>query len=419
MRNAYQEDTEISVNKVKKKHVISMLIWLCIMIFVFVQVCNLVLYTFGKKEKEKMWLYNITSGVINFFFNNKLSNVTENYNLKVAGLGDIYFTSNTIKSAKTGDTYDFTEGTSNIQELLKNYDLVTASLVTPIADSAKGYSLKDVYNAPSSVVDLLKNLNVSVVLAATSHALDKNESGISDTIKNLQSADISYTGISNEDNKPLIIDKNNIKVGLLSYAMYSNVKVQNDKAYLVSIYSEEKLDNDMAYLKENNVDFVIAYLNNENEQSEAPDSNQIRATENMFNKGVNVVLGSGSMVVQDEVRDEINIDNKPREIYAIYSLGDLFGSYEEDNNLLSVIANFEINKEVIKDKKGNIKESNTSIVVKTPVRIYTSVDKNYNKELYIVDDEIEKNNSGKSNLSKAEYEKMVDLNRRITILFEE
>ena len=419
MRNAYQEDTEISVNKVKKKHVISMIIWLCIMIFVFVQVCNLVLYTFGKKEKEKMWLYNITSGVINFFFNNKLSNVTENYNLKVAGLGDIYFTSSTIKSAKTGDTYDFTEGTSNIQELLKNYDLVTASLVTPISDSVKGYSLKDVYNAPSSVVDLLKNLNVSVVLAATSHALDKNESAISDTIKNLQSADISYTGISNEDNKPLIIDKNNIKVGLLSYAMYSNVEVPKDKTYLVSIYSEEKLDNDMAYLKENNVDFVIAYLNNENEQSEAPDSDQIRATENMFNKGVNVVLGSGSMVVQDEVRDEINIYNKPREIYTIYSLGDLFGSYEEDNNLLSVIANFEINKEVIKDKKGNIKESNTSIVVKTPVRIYTSVDKNYNKELYIVDDEIEKNNNGKSNLSKAEYEKMVDLNRRITILFEE
>ena len=48
-------------NKVTQKDLIKMFVWLAICIFVISQVFSLVSYTLGKKDKSKMWLYNINA----------------------------------------------------------------------------------------------------------------------------------------------------------------------------------------------------------------------------------------------------------------------------------------------------------------------------------------------------------------------
>ena len=86
-------------------------------------------------------------------------------------------------------------------------------------------------------------------------------------------------------------------------------------------------------------DYIIAYLNDPNEDSLLTSGEQKQNVELLFNNGVNVVLGTGSMVVQGQVEDQVQVnDEKTNHIYSIYSLGDFFGIYASDDNRSSVIA---------------------------------------------------------------------------------
>ena len=85
------------VNTITKKNIIWMFIWLLITVFIIYQLYTLIMYTLGKKEKEDMWLYNAVNGVIKTVSGFKdIKDTTENYTVKFAGIGDIYFTANTL-----------------------------------------------------------------------------------------------------------------------------------------------------------------------------------------------------------------------------------------------------------------------------------------------------------------------------------
>ena len=77
-----------------------------------------------------------------------------------------------LNGAKTSDGYDFSTGTESVKEVLSKYDLVTASLSTPVAGKSLGYSTVKEYNAPNEILTFLKDLNVSVLATATTNAMD-------------------------------------------------------------------------------------------------------------------------------------------------------------------------------------------------------------------------------------------------------
>lgn len=420
MENNYNKKSK-KVNKLKRKHIISMIIWLVITVFVIYQVYRLLMYTLGKVEKEDMWLYNGVNSVVDIFFDNSNKEIQEEHTLKFAGLGDVYLTNTMIKSGKEGTTYNFSEGTDKIKEKLENFDVVVASLSTPVADKSLGYSNKSIYNAPVELLDTLKELKVTAVATATDHSMDKNEKGILSTIDTLKNAGIDQVGMNSTEqrNNPLVISKNEINIGLLSYATTSNVKISQDKTYLINILNEEDVKKDIEYLKSKNVDYTIAYLNDPNSDSLITSGKQKQNVEMLFENGVNVVLGTGSMVVQGQVEDKIQIDeNTANHIYSIYSLGDFFGIYTTDDNKSSVIANIEFTKNIKKNKKGEIKETVVSMNIKTPIFIWTSLSKNNIKTMYVMNDVINEYNAGNSDLSSKEYEKIVDANERLKDLFE-
>lgn len=403
-------------NKVTKKDLIKMFIWLAICIFVIFEVFSLISYTLGKKDKEKMWLYNVVNS-ITYNFKNKVDSLgqKEEYSVKFAGLGDIYFNSNTLKGAKSNSGYNFTSGMKDsIVEKLKEYDIVVASLNTPIADSALGFSTRDTYNTPIQLLDSLKELNISVVATATSHIFDKSSKGITSTIKNLEEKDIKQVGISDETrNNPVILDKNNIKIGLLSYTTFSQVKLSNTNSYMLNVFDEEDLKKDIEYLKSNNVDVIVSYLNVPNENNTMVNSEQKKIIEKLFESGVNVVLGTGSMVVQEST-EELTENNH---LYAIYSLGDFIGTASNEENALSVIANIEFKKEITKDKSGNIKKTKVNIEVGKPIGIWTIMDNKYSRKVYLLKDEMENYNSNTSSVSTKEYKKMQNASNRIDTIF--
>lgn len=411
------KNNKVKKNKTTKKDVVKMLIWLCVCIFVFVEVCSLVSYTLGKKDKEKMWLYNLVNNVT-YAFKEKSESLgeKEEFSVKFAALGDIYYNANTLKGAKISSGYDFLDGTEKIKEKLSEYDLVVASLNTPVADSTLGFSTKDTYNAPESLLSALKELNISAVATATSHIFDKSSKGVVSTLENLEEADIKQVGISEDSrNTPVILTKNNITIGLLSYTTYSNVKLTDANSYMLNIFDEEELKQDINYLKQENVDVIISYLNVPNENNTLVNSDQKKITEKLFDAGVNVVLGTGSMVVQEST-EELTENSH---IYAIYSLGDFIGTALSEENALGVIANMEFKKEIIKNKKGEIKKESFSIEVGKPIGIWTTLDNKYSRQIYLLNEEIENYDNGNSKVSAKEYKKMKSAKERMEEIFKD
>lgn len=376
--NSENIKNEKNINNVKEKSIIKLLVWIIIAVFMIFQVIQLVNYTLGNIEKEDAMLYNTVDKFISSFLPKLNATTEENYNLNLAALGDIYITQNVLNGSKTSNSYDFVTGTEEVQEKLKSFDIVLASLSTPV--SSKGsYTSGSKYSAPEELLDLIKKLNISTVATASYHSFDKGENGIKDTISLLQKNNINQVGISgNEDgNNPIIINKNNIVVGVLSYTTSSNESLIKNKEYLLNVIDEEKVKKDVKYLNDNNVDFIIAYLNVKNENVELPNSKQKSYTEILFNSGVNIVIGTGSRVIQEQQEDLININNKNNHVYVAYSLGDFIGSYEKEENRENLIANFEFSKKIVKNKKGELIEEVVNMKVNEPIKVKVDVSKSY------------------------------------------
>lgn len=309
----YETDDENSNEKGKIKRIITIIVLLIIMIFIYFQIFQIFQYTFGKIDKEKLWLYNSFGSVINIFKDKTPNTTTEDFSLKFAALGDVYGTANIISGAKTTSGYDFSTGMDKVKEVLSKYDVVSASLETPVADKTLGYTSKTLYNTPVEILDMLKNLNVSVLATATKHSMDKGEKGITQTITNIKSKEMQQVGISSEIRKdPVVVTKNGINIGVLSYATSSNVKIPLKKEYLLNILDEDVLKKDIEFLKNKNVDFIVSYLNIPNEDSIMTDSLQKSNVETLFENGVDIVLGGGSMVVQEGTEDQIEINRKTK-----------------------------------------------------------------------------------------------------------
>ena len=250
------------------KQKIWLVIWIIIFLFICFEVLKLVNYTLGKEEKENMWLYNSVDSVVQKVIKKKKGSVEEK-TLTLAALGDVYLTPNMLNGAKTSDGYDFSTGTESVKEVLSKYDLVTASLSTPVAGKSLGYSTVKEYNAPNEILTFLKDLNVSVLATATTNAMDKSITGINNTIDNIKEVELEQTGLgSAERSKPVIVTKNDIKVGILSYATSSSVKIAKGNESYLNLLDDDNIKEDMEYLKSNNVDFIVSYLNTPNTDPE-------------------------------------------------------------------------------------------------------------------------------------------------------
>jgi hypothetical protein len=263
-------------------------------------------------------------------------------------------------------------------------------------------------------------MNVSVVATATYHIIDKSEKGITQTLESLKDKKISQIGISGKTrNDPLVITKNDITLGILSYTTDTSNEISSSKDYLVNVLDEKDLKKDVEYLKSKNVDYIIAYLNVYDKAGGGiTSSDQKEKVELLFNNGVNVVLGTGSAIVQDKEEDQIDLNNEKSHVYTIYSLGDILGGCETDDSQTSVIANIEFTKTITKNKKGESTNTEKDMLVKTPIGVWTKITTAYKKEMYLIDDEIQAYSNNKSELTAKEYTKIKTAYEKIKQLYE-
>ena len=232
------------------------------------------------------------------------------------------------------DTYFFKDCFSLVKPILEDADFTIGNLESTISENhpymGKASKFNGGYNCNSPVefLDAVKYAGFNVLVAANNHNLDAQKQGHFDTIRHIEEYGFNYTGIYKDENQQryLILEKNGIKIGVLSYyTEHNGIKhdfSKDDIAILFNKYSKLKAESDVKELKNKGVDFILAYIHWGRERVHKTTPYQQKTARELAESGIDYILGSHPHALQPY--DEIIIGE--RVVPVIYSLGNFLSS---------------------------------------------------------------------------------------------
>ena len=277
---------------------------------------------------------------MDFNFSNNENKISEAKNLKIEeskkedksqvkilAMGDMIFHQPIVKNYRSNDSYDFTPIFNNISSDINEADLAIANFEGSVNSNRKlsGFPL---FNFPKETIYSLKNSGFDLLSTANNHALDTGLDGIAETISHINESGMKNFGTLKEDgDKGIIVEKNGIKIGLISFTDTLNGmdSLMRGKEYSVNTFSQD-VKGDVEKLKEKS-DIVIVYPHWGNEYQLVPNERQIFLKEVLQESGADIILGSHPHVLQRyEVEDKNN-----KKYFTIYSMGNALSNQRVEN----------------------------------------------------------------------------------------
>ncbi len=238
-------------------------------------------------------------------------------------MGDIMGHQSQINSAfdSISQTYNYDEVFKDVSPVFKSVDFAIANLEVTLA--GKPYRGYPRFSSPDELAVACKNSGINILATANNHSCDRGTKGILRTIKVLDSINIKHTGIfssfeDREKNNLLIINKNNIKVGILNYT-YGTNGIEVKKPTIVNISSTSLIASDLQKYKKENLDKLIVVIHWGTEYRTSPNEKQIKLAKFMFENGVDIIIGSHPHVLQK--MEYIPAEEDTKEKLIAYSLG--------------------------------------------------------------------------------------------------
>ncbi len=109
-----------------------------------------------------------------------------------------------------------------VSELFNRDDITIANLECPLTTTGGGAmkEKKYVFKAAPENAGFLKSAGFDALMLANNHTLDYQSDGLSDTMNALRDAGLLYAGAgyTGNDIKPCFIEKNGLRIGILSYS---------------------------------------------------------------------------------------------------------------------------------------------------------------------------------------------------------
>lgn len=280
------------------------------------------------------------SYTMDFNFSNNENKISESKNLKIEdrkkedksqvkilAMGDMIFHQPIVKNYRNNDSYDFTPIFHNISSDINEADLAIANFEGSVNSNRKlsGFPL---FNFPKETIYSLKNVGFDLLSTANNHALDTGLDGIAETISHINESGMKNFGTLAEDgDKGIIVEKNGIKIGLISFTDTLNGmdSLMRGKEYSVNTFAQD-VKSDIQNLKDNS-DIVIVYPHWGNEYQLVPNERQIFLKEMLQESGADIILGSHPHVLQRyEVEDKNN-----KKYFTIYSMGNALSNQRVEN----------------------------------------------------------------------------------------
>ena len=220
--------------------------------------------------------------------------------MSLIAVGDILIHESVYKDAynKETDSYDFHYMFTDIEPIIKQYDLKFCNQESAIGGKTLGISGYPSFNSPDEIGDELVNLGFNLISLANNHTLDRGEDAALYSNSYWKSKGVitagSYSSME-ERNQVNVYEQNGIKYAFLAYTVSSNAKVRKD--YLLNIYSADKAKSDIDAIKDQ-VDVIIVSMHWGREDTNTPTESQKQIAEYLSSLGVNIVIGHHPHVVQ-------------------------------------------------------------------------------------------------------------------------
>ena len=271
--------------------------------------------------------------------------------MSLIAVGDVLIHESVYLDAKKNDgTYNFHHMFTDIEPIIKKYDLRYCNMESTIGGRALGISGYPSFNSPDEIGDELVSLGFNLISLANNHALDKGESAVLYSNSYWKTKDVITAGAYSsyeEQNETKVYEQNGIKYAFLSYTTSSNR--YPSKGYLINMYSDAQAKKDIEAVKDK-VDVIIVAMHWGSEYTKTPTYEETRIAGYLSGLGVNLIIGAHPHVVQPVkyVGDTL----------VIYSLGNFI------SNQLSIASNYAydtnpgiglmVGMDIVVDKDGKV-----------------------------------------------------------------
>lgn len=293
--------------------------------------------------------------------NNKDDEVIEkDKSVRFMAVGDNLIHGAIYHSCYSNNSYNFDYTFENIKEDIKNADIAYINQETILGGKALGLSHYPMFNSPEEVAESINKYGFDWVNMATNHTLDKGEVGVLNAINTFRKyPNITTTGAhdSLKDSEKLkVIERNGIKVGVLSYTYGTNgITVPSGKDYLVDLIDKDKIANDISKLKKVS-DVIVVNMHWGAEDNFIQNEEQEELAQFLADQGVLVVIGMHPHVIQPAEYINGKDGNKT---LVYYSLGNYISAQDDKRNMIGAMAKWDI----IKDgKTGKYRVDNAQFI---------------------------------------------------------
>lgn len=242
--------------------------------------------------------------------------------LSLIAVGDILIHDSVYKDAynKETDTYDFSHMFTEIEPIIKNYDLKFCNQESIIGGKIIGISGYPRFNSPDEIGDELVDLGFNLISLANNHTLDKGEDAVLYSNSYWKSKQVvtagSYSNMEDR-NKINVYESNGVKYAFLAYVATAVNGGVPKKPYLLNVYSEETVKSDIEAVQDK-VDVIIVSMHWGVEDKNKPNDRQRSIAKYLSSLGVDIILGHHPHVVQPVEY----IDNT----IVVYSLGNFISN---------------------------------------------------------------------------------------------
>ena len=228
---------------------------------------------------------------------------------------------------------------ANVADVFQKADFGFVNLETPVSPSHSRGSKPFQFDAPVNLLQALKFSGVKIVSIANNHVFDQGYAGFAETQDHLREQAMLFTGAGSTAEtawKPVIVEKNGIKVGWLGMTRWlnggRNPEKDSDPHVAFFPYPGESLGapglDESAVLEaiksaRRQCDLLVISIHWGVEYQTAPNAKDVDTAHDMLEAGASAVIGHHPHVLQPI---ETYLTHDDRSTFIAYSLGNFISN---------------------------------------------------------------------------------------------
>jgi len=240
---------------------------------------------------------------------------------------------------RLGEAGDYEAAYQPIRYLVQQADIAFINQETVLGGEEFGFTGWPLFNSPQALGRALSATGFNVVNHANNHAMDRGERALLATMDFWDTIpEVTVLGVhrsAEERSRPVIIEKNNFRVGFLAYTFSLNgIPLPRNRPYMVSLINREVMAREINALRPL-CDVLIVSMHWGDEYVFVPTREQRALAEFLAEHQVDIVLGHHPHVLQP-----VEFIRRPdgRVMLCFFSLGNFISAQDRTYRMLGAMA---------------------------------------------------------------------------------